>query len=53
MSLILKNVSKSYGPTKVLRDISFELVDGEVMVLLGPSGAGKSKILARFGRGNH
>jgi ABC-type sugar transport system ATPase subunit len=45
MSLILKNVSKSYGPTKVLRDISFELVDGEVMVLLGPSGAGKSKIL--------
>jgi ABC-type Fe3+/spermidine/putrescine transport system ATPase subunit len=45
MSLVLKGISKSYGDTEVLRDISFELDDGELMVLLGPSGAGKSKTL--------
>jgi molybdate/tungstate transport system ATP-binding protein len=45
MSLVLKKVTKSYGETKVLRNISFELNDGELMVLLGPSGAGKSKTL--------
>ena len=45
MSLVLKNVKKSYGETSVLRNITFELKDGELMVLLGPSGAGKSKTL--------
>ncbi len=45
MSLVLKNVTKSYGETQVLKDVSFELGDGEIMVLLGPSGAGKSKTL--------
>ncbi len=45
MSLSLRSISKSYGDTKVLRDVSFELNDGELMVLLGPSGAGKSKTL--------
>jgi ABC-type Fe3+/spermidine/putrescine transport system ATPase subunit len=45
MSLKLKGVTKSYGDTKVLRDITFDLIDGELMVLLGPSGSGKSKTL--------
>jgi ABC-type Fe3+/spermidine/putrescine transport system ATPase subunit len=45
MSLQLKSITKSYGDTEVLRDITFDLIDGELMVLLGPSGAGKSKTL--------
>ncbi len=35
MSLKLRSISKSYGDTKVLRDISFDLEEGELMVL-GP-----------------
>lgn len=37
-----KNLSKSYGKLKVLKDISFEVERGTVMALLGPNGAGKT-----------
>ncbi|MDR1774668.1 MAG: amino acid ABC transporter ATP-binding protein [Clostridioides sp.] len=39
------NLNKSFGNTKVLKDISFELEKGEIGVLLGKSGAGKTTIL--------
>lgn len=45
MSLVLRNINKSYGETPVLVDISFDVAEGELMVILGPSGAGKSKTL--------
>ncbi|MFQ5800484.1 MAG: ABC transporter ATP-binding protein [Candidatus Hydrothermarchaeales archaeon] len=45
MSLILSNIRKSYEDTEILRNVSFEVKDGELMVLLGPSGAGKTKTL--------
>ena len=38
----LKNVTKRYGSTIAVDDISFEVKDGEVVGLLGPNGAGKS-----------
>jgi len=41
----LKNVQKSFGPTAVIHDISFDVHDGEFVVLVGPSGCGKSTIL--------
>ncbi len=44
-SVTLKNVSKSFGPIKVLQDISLTIEDGEFMVLVGPSGCGKSTLL--------
>ncbi|MFQ5453059.1 MAG: ABC transporter ATP-binding protein [Candidatus Zixiibacteriota bacterium] len=43
--LILKSISKSYGKTKVLEEISLELSNGELLVLLGPSGCGKTTLL--------
>ncbi|KAA3637429.1 MAG: ABC transporter ATP-binding protein [Calditrichaeota bacterium] len=45
MALTLRNVSKSFGNLAVLKKISFELGDGELLVLLGSSGCGKSTLL--------
>jgi ABC-type Fe3+/spermidine/putrescine transport system ATPase subunit len=38
-------LSKSYGVTKALSDISFAVRAGENLAILGPSGSGKSTIL--------
>src|SRR5437879_2740535 len=44
-SLDLINVQKSFGPVKILHDISIGLADGEFLVLVGPSGCGKSTLM--------
>jgi ABC-2 type transport system ATP-binding protein len=41
----LSHVSKSYGDTKAVIDLSLELCPGEVFAFLGPNGAGKTTTL--------
>src|SRR6187397_77294 len=38
-------IEESFGTTKVLHGVSFDIVDGEFVVLVGPSGCGKSTLL--------
>jgi lipopolysaccharide export system ATP-binding protein len=40
--LSAKNLNKSYGQRVVIRDISLDIAQGEVVGLLGPNGAGKT-----------
>lgn len=40
-----KNLSKSFGDTEAVKDISLELEKGEILGLLGPNGAGKTTTL--------
>lgn len=49
MYLEIKNLSKKYGDSYAVKDISFGLEEGKFLCLLGPSGSGKSTILHSIG----
>ncbi|WP_437603493.1 ABC transporter ATP-binding protein [Sorangium sp. So ce590] len=40
-----RNVRKSFGPKEVLKDVSFDVEDGEVFFIIGQSGVGKSVLI--------
>jgi phospholipid/cholesterol/gamma-HCH transport system ATP-binding protein len=40
-----RHLSKSFGPKRVIEDVSFDVQDGEVFFIIGQSGVGKSVLI--------
>lgn len=45
MSIIIDNISKTFGETTALDHVSFKVLPGKITVLFGPSGSGKTTLL--------
>ena len=45
MILKVDNVSLSFGGVKAIRDVSFDILKGEIRAIIGPNGAGKTSML--------
>ena len=45
MALEIKNIKKSFGKTQVLKGVSFNLEQGQVLAIIGSSGSGKTTLL--------
>jgi len=50
MVISAKNLKKHYGQLEVLKDISVDVTEGEVLCIIGPSGSGKSTLLRCLNR---
>ena len=45
----VEHLDKSYGDVRVVKDVSFQIDEGEFVSLVGPSGCGKSTVLEMVG----
>lgn len=49
LKIYLKNIKKSFGARKVLRDVSLEIKNDDYITILGKSGSGKSTLMNILG----
>jgi branched-chain amino acid transport system ATP-binding protein len=47
-ALQLKNLNKSYGALQVTKDLSLEVLPGEIHAVIGPNGAGKTTLIGQI-----
>jgi ABC-type phosphate transport system ATPase subunit len=52
VDISIQNVSLTRGNQVVLRDVSVDIADGDLLVIIGPSGSGKSSLLRCINRLN-
>ncbi|GJQ21781.1 MAG: ABC transporter ATP-binding protein [Bacteroidia bacterium] len=50
MRILIENISFSYPSNPVLKNVSFQAGDGEILSILGPNGSGKSTLLRLVAR---
>jgi len=50
IKLEMQNVTLAYGPKVVVRDLTFQMMPGEMLGLVGPNGCGKSTIIKALSR---
>lgn len=43
--ITIKNLSKSYGKTEILKNISFDIEKNDKLLIIGPSGSGKTTLI--------
>ena len=43
--ITIKNLSKSFGNRRILKEINFDINEGDIACIIGPSGSGKSTFL--------
>jgi len=52
-ALVVKDLSLSFGGTHALKEVGFEVKQGEILAIIGPNGAGKTCILNCINRFYH
>jgi ABC-type polar amino acid transport system ATPase subunit len=50
LAISFRNVNKWYGPLQALRNVTFDVAEGEKVVVCGPSGCGKSTLIRCINR---
>lgn len=50
MGIRLEDICVNYGEKQIIKDVSFEVEDGQIVTIIGPNGCGKSTLLKAMSR---